>query len=202
MKNLFIIIGLMLVITGCNVQKDLTSNSVKSTRQSQSRSDESATLDKKIKTETLNSIITHVSEDCDTNVQTPGSNITGEKSLQDLTNGHPFELENHAVKGTVQYDSLTGKLNFLLQEKPKSFPVKFNRIIDRNETVNSQTTVNANLISSSRSRENDNSATTSKNITKQVKRTFPWWGIVCFVFLSACFVFVLVRFVRKRFLLK
>jgi hypothetical protein len=134
-------------------------------------------LNKEIKTDIHASVDTHTSENCDTNFQTPGSNVTGEKSLEYLLQGGSFELENSAVKGTIRVDTLSGKVTLSLDEKPKTFPHSFNRTTDTHETTNKETNEKEDLKTSALQKTKTYSDFQSSLVEKQVERSFPWWWI-------------------------
>ena len=202
MKNVLFAIVLLILVTGCNVEKHVTRDQVDASSQTESKETVASRLDKEVKTDVLTTIDTHTSENCDTNFVTPGSNITGEKPLESLLSGSSFELENSAVKGTVLVDTITGKVSFSITEKSSTIPLRFNRTTDKRETTNKEVQENEVVKSSMEQKITAKAETESDLTVKDVKRTVPWWSFVFFAVSLVCFVFFLVRFVRNRILLK
>ena len=199
MKNVFFFIALLITITSCNLQKHVTRNEVNTSLQTESKEGMASRLKKETEKDIRGSKDTHTTENCDTNFQTPGSSITGEKSLRDLLNGGSLDLENSAVKGTVRIDSATGKVKVILDEKPRSFPGKFNRTTDIHETTSEQSKVNEDLKSSGSKEQASNSASNSSSVTKDVQRSGSWWPWLIWIAIAAVIVFVAIK-VRKRIL--
>jgi hypothetical protein len=191
MKNVFFAIVLLTMITGCNVQKHVSRSQLNASSQTETRDEMASRLNKEIKTDIQSSVDTHTSENCDTNFQTPGSNVTGEKSLEYLLQGGSFELENSAVKGIIRVDTLSGKVTLSIDEKPKIFPHSFNRTTVTHETTNKETNEKEDLKTSAQQKTKTNSDLQSSLVDKQVEKTFNWWWIpiaVC-ILIIAMFAF-------------
>ena len=196
MKNAPFAFALLILVTGCNLAKHVTRDRVNASSQIESKVSMDSKLSKQTKTDIHNSVDTHTSENCDTTFQTPGSNVTGQKSLESLLTGGCFEIENNAVKGTIRLDTLSGKLSLSLEEKPRTFPCKFNRTVDTHQTTDQDTKMNEDLKTSAANQTKASSDSQSSTIQKDVKRTIPWWWIpiaVCFVILA----FFVVRFIWR-----
>ena len=201
MKNAPFAFALLILVTGCNLAKHVTQDRVNASSQIESKVSMDSKLSKQTKKDIHNSVDTHTSETCDTTFQTPGSSVTGQKSLESLLTGGCFEIENNAVKGTIRLDTLSGELSLTLEEKPRSFPCTFNRTKDTHETTDQDIKENEDLKTSSANQTIASSDSKSSTIQKDVKRTIPWWWIpiaVCFVILAVYVVRFLLRTVKFK----
>ena len=196
MKNALFSFALLILVTGCNLAKHVTRDRVNASSQIESKVSMDSKLSKQTKTDIHNSVDTHTSETCDTIFQTPGSSVTGQKSLESLLTDGCFEIENNAVKGTIRLDTLSGKLSLSLEEKPRTFPCTFNRTKDTHQTTDQDIKENEDLKTSAANQTKAGSDFKSSTIQKAVKRTIPWWWIpiaVCFVILAVYVVRFLIQ---------
>jgi hypothetical protein len=199
MKNSFFFIALLITITSCNLQKHVTRSEVNTSSQSESREEMASRLKKETQKDISASKDTRTSENCDTNFQTPGSSITGEKSLSDLLNGGSLDIENAAVRGSVRIDSVTGKLKLLLDEKPRIFPAKFNRTTEIHETTNEQSSEKQDVKASGSKEQAVKTNSSSNTVIKDVERSGSWGPWLLWIGMAACIVFIYIK-VRKRLL--
>ena len=199
MKNALFFVAMLITISSCTLQKHVTRDQVNTSLQTESKEEMASRLKKETEKDILVSKDTHISENCDTNFQTPGSSIAGESALSDLLKGGSLNLENSAVKGSVRYDSASGKMKMYLDEKPRTFPAKFNRTTDTHETTNEQSSVKEDLKASGSKEQASKTASNSSSVTKDVQRSGSWWPWLIWIALAAVVVFVYVK-VRKRLL--
>jgi hypothetical protein len=197
MKKIFIALSLLIMATGCSVQKKVTRDQVNTSIQNDSKEEMASRLKKETQKDIRATKDTHTSENCDTNFQTPGSSIAGEKSWGDLLNGGSLDLENAAVKGSVRIDTASGKLKLILEEKPRIFPHSFNRTTTTHQTINEQIEEKQDLKTTQTKEDKQKSSSKSKEVQKDIERTVPWWPV--FFILLAIVCIVVLFFFRKRF---
>ena len=198
MKRSIIIIALVIVNTACSTQKHVTCNQVKTTSESEVKELSDSRLKTDEHKDITNSIDTHIVEQCDTIFTSQGSEITGSQLLSDMLSGMDLNIENADVKGSLSYDSLTGKLILKVVDKPLAIPVSFNRSTDTHQVINDQSRQTDDLVSSYRHQQNDKATTDDLQKARDVKTSMPWWAIPLYVIIPLLLFFIVNSIIKKR----
>lgn len=191
--------ALVIMLTGCNVQKHVTRQQSSASTQSESSEAIASRLKKQVKTDATTTKDIHTVESVDTTMFIPGSVLQGKKSLADLVSEGCFEIESNSVKGSIVLDSTSGTLSFSVIEKPRSIPHSFIRVTDTREMENKVIAENEDVQSAETKKIAASSDSSSDVLSRDVNRTVPWW-IIPLVISFAILLFFVYRFVRKRLL--
>ena len=199
MKNqLFICMILALFTASCISSKDIQKNSTKSAFEVKQSESSNTRTDINAVTVTESTNTAKTTESFDTNACIPGSQVKGQKDLEDLQNGIPLVIENGDQQVSVQWDPKTNAIIASGTIKDRIIPVKGKR-----ETISSSASITneAKKTNSQISDKKDSTASASfssdtkiKNVTYSQK----WIFIILAIVAAVAFLgFLAIKFLRK-----
>jgi hypothetical protein len=199
MKNQLIICMTLAVFTAsCISSKDIQKNSTKSASQVKQSESSNTRTDINAVTVTESTNTAKTTESFDTNASIPGSQVKGQKYLEDLQNGIPLVIENGDQQVSVQWDATTKSIIASGTLKDRIIPVKGKREIT---SSSASITHQAKQTNTQTSEKKDSTASTSfssdtkiKNVTYSQK----WIFIILAIVAAVSFLGVLAfKFLRK-----
>jgi hypothetical protein len=191
MKNVLLSIAMFILVTGCTVSKQVSRQLEKSTTETESQAETNSNLIRKATTDAHTTTNSKTTINVDTSFTSPGSQLSGEKPLSNLLNGDSLSVETSDLKGVVSLDTLTGRVSFRVTEKPKVFPLRYNKTTESQQTIDTNVDEKQRLITTSASDNKASQVLKKENIEKDIKRSIPWgWFIAIAIFAVIVFFFI------------
>jgi hypothetical protein len=198
-RRLMIYMMILEVFTAsCISSKDIQKNKTKSVSEVKLSESVNTLTDINAVTVTQATNTVKTTETIDTNACIPGSQVKGQKDLEDLQNGIPLVIENGDQQVSVQWDAKTKSIIASGTLKDRIIPVKGKR-----ETISSSASITneAKQTKTQISDKKDSTASTffsSDTKIKNVTYSQKWIFIILAIVAAVAFLgFLAFKFLRK-----
>lgn len=199
MKNQLVICMILALFTAsCISSKDIQKNSTKSASQVKQSESSNTRTDINAVTITESTNTAKTTESFDTNACIPGSQVKGQKDLEDLQNGIPLVIENGDQQVSVQWDATTKSIIASGTLKDRIIPLKGKREITSSSASITHQAKQTNTQTSEKKDSTASSSSSSDTKIKNVTYSQKWIFIILAIVAAVVFFGVLAfKFLRK-----